>query len=129
VLTLVGLAVGALVMAQELARWWVLGRSGQLPDGARPVEWVTMDNLATVLLLAVALVLSWRWPLLGAVAFLGYFAAYGIVSLAQDFPQVALVLFDLIFAAPQGLVGALLLSSWLFARHRESTAPTITTSP
>lgn len=123
-LSWVSLAVGTIVVLQGVARWWTVSSFGS-PEETPPSTdwgWILTSSPVPVVLLLVALVLSWRWPLVGTVAFLGYFVLYVAIMFVQVFPYVGAVAFGSLFAAPQGLAGALFLSDWLSTRYRRASA-------
>jgi hypothetical protein len=76
-----------------------------------------MHLLVPTLLLLVGLALAWRWPLAGAVIFLGWAVAYPITTLGKVDPLA----YVLISGIP-ALVGLLFLADWLTRRGRPASA-------
>ncbi len=112
------LVLGALTVVLGAWQWWAESRARQDPTLSGEVtgdwvqQWAITTHLIPTSVLLAALVLSWRWPLVGAAAFLG-FVVLVLIQIAPEFGYV-------IFALPHVTVGVLFLVVWLHARRATS---------
>ena len=90
--------------------WWdeVQARGGQ---GSWMEQWAVTTHVLPLVVLIAAVVLGWRWPLVGAVGFLGY-AAVTVFSYAPEWGYAPIV------TAPPAVIGVLFLVDWLLSRRK-----------
>jgi hypothetical protein len=72
-------------------------------------------HLIPSLVILLAVLLSWRWPWLGAVIFLGWGVWYLWMVISRDLP----ITWALVMAFPPFLVGALFLTGWWRRRRTQ----------
>lgn len=90
--------------------WWdeVQARGGQ---GSWAQQWAVTTHVIPTVVLIVAVALGWRWPLIGAVGFLGY-AVVTVFSYAPEWGYAPIV------TAPPAVIGVLFLVDWLLSRRK-----------
>lgn len=110
------LVVGLVTVVLGFLQWWGESSarreptmSGEVP-GTWLEQWAVTTHLLPTLVLAVALVLAWKWPLVGAVGF-GAVVALAAVTVGSDWGY-------LLFALPQLIAAALFLTDWWRSRRR-----------
>lgn len=114
------MVMGALTVVLGVWQWWNESMARQDPtlSGEAPGDWMQQWAVTThvipTLVLLVALALAWRWPLVGAVVFLGFV----VLVLFQVAPEFGYV----VFALPHLIVGVLFLVVWLAGRRPSAAA-------
>ncbi len=71
-----------------------------------------LHNIPTLILL-IALIISWRYEIVGGVVFILASLLYVIVIFTGSLPWNHVLLWSLIVAGPAFLIGALFLANWL----------------
>ena len=117
--------LGLLYVAMLWWAWWNESQARQDPmqgqdqaSGTWIDQWAVVTHLLPAVILLIALVLGWWWPLVAAIGFLGY-AVASIFSWMPEWVYAGVV------TAPPLIIGLLFLLEWLRARRRTS-APVAT---
>ncbi len=107
--------VGLLTVLLGVWQWWGESQARQEPmlsgevPGTWLEQWAVTTHLLPALVLLVALVLAWRWPLVGAVVF----GAFVIVAAFAIAPEWAYLL----FALPHAVAALLFVADWWLSRR------------
>lgn len=113
--------VGVLVVLLGFLAWWGESSarrdpplSGEIPGFLE--RWAVLTHLLPSLVLLVALVLAWKWPLVGAVAFGGVFVMAAIAA------AVTVDVMYLVITGPHIVAGLLFLADWRQSRRAAVSA-------
>jgi hypothetical protein len=111
----IALVLGALYVALLWFAWWNESQARREPrvgEATAPwlEQWSVLTHLLPAVVLLAALVLAWRWPIIGAVAFLGY----ALVTVATWFPEW---IYAPLVTIPPLIVGVLFLADALLRRR------------
>lgn len=90
--------------------WWneVQARVDQSSWAER---WAVTTHVIPTLVLVASVALGWRWPVVGAIGFLGY-AAASVFSYAPEWGYAPIV------SGPPAVIGVLFLVDWWSSRRR-----------
>lgn len=106
--------VGLLTVVLGFWQWWGESQARQDPmlggevPGTWLDQWAVTTHLLPTLVLLVALVLAWRWPLVSAVAF-GAFVIVAAIAIAPEWGY-------LLFALPHMVTAILFAADWWMSR-------------
>jgi hypothetical protein len=102
--------VGILFVLLMAYGWWdeIHARGFR---GSWDQQWAVTTHVIPTVVLIVSVALGWRWPLVGAVGFLGYTAA-SVFSYAPEWAYAPLV------SGPPLVIGVLFLVDWWLTRRR-----------
>jgi hypothetical protein len=106
--------LGILFVVVMAYGWWdeVQARGGR---GSWVEQWAVTTHVIPIVVLVVAVVLGWRWPLVGAIGFLGY-AVASIFSYAPEWGYAPMV------SGPPAVIGVLFVVDWWLPRRRMQAA-------